>query len=56
MTDQNPHIDFCHKHGQGIPHPPHVVDIAHCGHEVTTWCYGVPEPGSLEAADRKSVV
>lgn len=44
------HIGLCHLRDQGEAHPPHSVDIAHCEHEIDTWCYGIPEPGSLEAA------
>lgn len=49
MTEPNHFIGHCYRRDDGEPHPPHVVDFAHCGHEVTTWCYGVPESGSLEA-------
>lgn len=46
MTD-NRFIGRCLSRDDGLPHGPHVVDVAHCDHEVTTFCYGVPEPGGL---------
>jgi len=48
MTEENPYVAACFEREASKPHAAHAVDIARCEHDRNTYCYGVPEPGSLQ--------